>query len=429
VIFTQKYSKEEFLLVNNIRRAYRNTQRDAERDNYEPFQLFATRRGRLEGYFAGSLKDEATYYYYDIKTALFKFSEEVFNIVSKLVVERYPDYLDHVWYVDKAGDRRLFFLSPYREEAEKYFEEQLVNVANSGWVKIDEQLKRQRTIDPFFENEEEEEDFSDIPIDESKLDVTLKVKSVGQKQLDRVYDHFILGKHNLQVKHKEISFSYADLQKHICITNAHLLELLNAQDALDEVSEIDSELFDAIDVLDIERAVDLVKQGANINALNEFGSSPLTMLAAATRYANLPDELLEDNDFLRNNPDIAEDERIAMMQTLIDLGADVNHFGYGGVTALLHACYQREIKVIQFLLEKGANPNINYFGYSDEFSGARSVVLDMVMEDKFLALGSLESHKRIGVTWDYRNVKELRNDLRQLNRIIKILRKAGARIR
>lgn len=88
--------------------------------------------------------------------------------------------------------------------------------------------------------------------------------------------------------------------------------------------------------------------------------------------------LLEDNPKLDKNQLIAQTIDIA--DKMIAMGADIDYFGFEGINALMHTSYQHQPTLMKYLLDKGANPNINYFAF--EGDTATSSVLDNLCYDE-----------------------------------------------
>jgi len=118
-------------------------------------------------------------------------------------------------------------------------------------------------------------------------------------------------------------------------------------------SDIQYKLFDAIIGSDLTSISALLASGADVNGFNDKDETPLI---AACR--NLKGK-----------------EVFAVINLLISNGADINKFSSGGFTALFYAVIERRLLLVQTLLEKGANPNINFF--SDKKPMIVSSALDL----------------------------------------------------
>jgi ankyrin repeat protein len=188
-----------------------------------------------------------------------------------------------------------------------------------------------------------------------------------------------------------LRFVYDDIAPFFISLNPWLLSLVNAEEGRPPATNMDRQLFDAVERLDINRAVRLVAQGADINALNDEGETPLTKLAAASNFDFLPCE--EADEARRNQPDLSQDERIDMMRRLLELGADVNLFGYEGFSPLTAAVLRHEDEVVLFLLKEGADPNHSHF--HDEDPEEVSTAMYYASNDLFLVTEGSEEEKRL----------------------------------
>ncbi|MFI5149970.1 MAG: ankyrin repeat domain-containing protein [Bacteroidia bacterium] len=140
------------------------------------------------------------------------------------------------------------------------------------------------------------------------------------------------------------------------------------------------ELAKAIDALDINSVLTCLENGADPNRIDECGITPLTDVAMVSHlrydYTRISTEDQEKGM-------LAEDlKKIEIMKIMLKAGADINLYGEGGYTALDCASGQAKVQLVQFLLENGANPNINF--YEDEDPEILSSILHTAMEDAFL---------------------------------------------
>jgi hypothetical protein len=166
--------------------------------------------------------------------------------------------------------------------------------------------------------------------------------------------------------------------------------------------------------LDIKNVVKCVKKGANINSLNPEGESVLAVMTGASlwdhkqinRFDWVQDitseeirakvlamkekmkargyfqHLMHESssepynyqkmnwgasesilwDYIIRLAEITQEDRIAMLKKLIDLGADVNHFSKspkkGARPPIYFAVFNRESKVVEFLLNHKADPKL-----------------------------------------------------------------------
>ncbi len=109
-------------------------------------------------------------------------------------------------------------------------------------------------------------------------------------------------------------------------------------------SSLDLELVKACGELDAKKVVALLKSGANENA-NSGGKFPDMLISRVLEAAY---------DLNKTNPDFELASKI--IDILLYHGCDIDYCPYGGGAPLYESTYY-DTPCIQFLLEKGANPN------------------------------------------------------------------------
>ena len=106
----------------------------------------------------------------------------------------------------------------------------------------------------------------------------------------------------------------------------------------------------------------LIKDGAKVNSLDEYGVSPLAY-AVALLHPELV-EFLIDNGADVNLPNkdgqtpIFFATNFEIFELLVDAGADVNHQAPDGGTALIGAIFMDEIGQAEALVKHGADVNV-----------------------------------------------------------------------
>ena len=125
-----------------------------------------------------------------------------------------------------------------------------------------------------------------------------------------------------------------------------------------------------------------LEHGANIHALNEYGAS---VLQCAVDFFNFHG-MLTSKEYSEEEERKIKQENTEKCKKIVDhllsKGADINLFGYGGMTPLTCAYYARSAEMTKFLIERGANPNTN--GYLDDcqywplLKNVRCTILDVI---------------------------------------------------
>ena len=145
---------------------------------------------------------------------------------------------------------------------------------------------------------------------------------------------------------------------------------------LHKSSNSDKQLFKACRDLDIDTVKKAIGLGANVNALDAKGASPLQCTIEFFEDKNLSFSIYEnkytESEITRMKHDNYE-KCLTIVDLLIDTGADVDLFGAEGIQPLQCAYEAHSIQLVRHLLERGANPNYNSYRWpnmkydADEF--------------------------------------------------------------
>ena len=185
---------------------------------------------------------------------------------------------------------------------------------------------------------------------------------------------------------KSVAFDWEEIAGFLYRPTPRQIELINNEEARPPLSPLDVEMIDRVSHLDIDGALKLVDQGANINGADSGGETALTTLAETSSTDWIP--FGEDYEArCAAVPELKPCDRIAMMRRLIEAGADVNLFYYDEVDVLVQSTLHAEPETVQFLLEEaGDDPNHNTFP-EDDPEGI-SQALDYASSDSQIYEGS-----------------------------------------
>ncbi len=116
---------------------------------------------------------------------------------------------------------------------------------------------------------------------------------------------------------------------------------------------------------DVDLVQRLIKAGADVSALNDYGASPLRQAATIADPAIIKALLKAGADANEANPEgetplmvVARTGNVESAKLLLDHGAKVNaKEEWGGQTALMWACAQKQPEMVKLLISRGANVN------------------------------------------------------------------------
>jgi len=177
---------------------------------------------------------------------------------------------------------------------------------------------------------------------------------------------------------------------------------------------LDKELFDAVKEGDIAKVKNLLIRGANVNAKDKDGRTPLHH-AATIGHVEIARFLLErganvnakDKDGRTPLHHAATIGHVEIARFLLERGANVNAKGKNGNTPLHYAVRNGHVEVVNLLLENGANPEIKgEFGDTplDLASGQVREVIEDFMSRPVMIIG-LDYSELIAGKWGEIRVK------------------------
>lgn len=347
--FTQIYTRADFDALKKVIR----------KPNFNAYQVVST---NLHSHFTSTVLIDGKEKSANIE--IFTLVEEyVLNVWQQALSEtlkKFPDYLDHNWVEENRHPiKRLVFNSGNRRDAEDYFFRQFVVLSNSGKIKVAE----------------------GIQIDGKKITVLL-----NEGIITRTIEKKVLSQLKEEQKHytfeiKGVSYNYLEIEKYLSYFDNHLLELLNMDECVDQISELDAKFLKTAENCKLDKAMYYLDKGANVNAINEFGDTAITLAAQFATYEfhwlNSRKEngtLLWDNDQKLIN---VNEKAIDFINEMLDRGADINMYGQDGSSALRVTCTAGNHVLMKYLLGKGADPNLPLDPYQ-EYSWMYSDVLQEI---------------------------------------------------
>lgn len=150
-------------------------------------------------------------------------------------------------------------------------------------------------------------------------------------------------------------------------------------------TELDDKLLDACFKWDEDGIKKCMAKGANINCLDQDGESVLQKAVAffLSHNVSFSTKLTEEETTVIEEKNLLRCQEI--VELLLGYGADINLYGYEGLTPLVCAYYQQSVPMIKFLLERGADPNVNCYLMDNEdwstLKNVKSTILSCLNED------------------------------------------------
>lgn len=124
---------------------------------------------------------------------------------------------------------------------------------------------------------------------------------------------------------------------------------------------IDKELFAACNRMDLDGVKRAIELGANVNALNDSGECPITeTIQYSADHFREWNKKYTDEEYEEHKRMVLE-RTTAIVELLLEHGADIDLFGYDGLQPLVTAYLDSNVEMTKFLLEHGANPNYNSY--------------------------------------------------------------------
>lgn len=337
--FSEKFSFEEHTLINGIWRLGKRSGR------YEAFQLWndpilvRSACRHLDGRF-GPMQEGVDHIIIQAKTTLYAYCEKILKHALALTEFRYPDWMDHEWIDDDPICRKVLFLSPDRKNAVQFCCDAIKAMVDDPIFAVSESV----ALSPCDCQGRlaGEKGWHGEPVIPKpgwiRLDLVAHVECFD-KETEATIKEVVRTDRGYVPACEAYRFSLEQVQRHIVHVSDGIMALINAEDSRPPISDLDKRFHEAVDWNDFELAEELLRQGADINALTQGGSTALGKALWA------PTD---------------EDAGICWLSFLVEHGADPNFFGYEGDLALYWAVPYGP-KIVKYLLENGADPNVNQY--------------------------------------------------------------------
>lgn len=142
------------------------------------------------------------------------------------------------------------------------------------------------------------------------------------------------------------------LQKYYIQLSTKQVAFLNGKE-FNYHTKVDIPLFNACIERNLPGIEKAIENGANVNAIDEYGRTPLALVLEA----DCGIEEIEKHEEL-NKPENTK-PIIDCLDFLLSKGADINLFGFEGEDVIQQAHWLCNLKVLEYLFEHGARPDLN----------------------------------------------------------------------
>lgn len=156
------------------------------------------------------------------------------------------------------------------------------------------------------------------------------------------------------------TFRWEEIKHLFCEVSLPVRELMNAKWMYREY-EHSEELFKACDRLDIDGVKAALNKGVKINAMDRYGNTALTRAVEYYYEAGVSYDKGYTDEELDHIKEQNYNKLIPIIDYLLDNGADINLYGHDGMTPVVEAYYSHSPELVEYLLMRGANPNVNCY--------------------------------------------------------------------
>ena len=259
-----------------------------------------------------------------------------------LSLPEFANALDIEWHPVAASFNSIRFVNGYPDEFIRRMFEEMEQLANSGTIEIrygrfDEPAIPSRPAYPrrFYIMPPE------MFVSKRKCGMKKELKSMQRKVAERM--------------------SWEDIKDAFVILKPIQLAFI-AGYPMNRHTPLDDEFISACALFDYEKVRELVEKGANIHAVDKYGST-----AMSDMVDNYYDWAAEDYEGHTYHYPVIDDRNydsfVKVAEYLLSRGYNPNLAGYCDTTPLYLTKYHARLKVAKYLLDKGADPNIpSYIG-------------------------------------------------------------------
>ena len=340
------YTLQQFVKVSAVYRTYKS--------GYSPIALCAPNHVRC---FGNILQYDFPYNVDSsecVYTLRFYYALNVWRMSIAILKERESYRHDKMWHIfwqenDTPFRSLQFGTARYALNVQEFWS-MLEDVANSGVIKVCEGM--------FLNDKWDNCCFSDtMPRVEINTLFVIDAPDVNELEAKRRKQQINL--YSYPFSKEPVSYSWDEIKDLFTELSPEEIALLQKQDIHKKLSAADKKLFDACRTLNLRGIKTALKNGARVNSLNNDGNSPISVCIEAINDGFINENVIWEEiiSLVKQKEPTAK----KIISYLLEQGADIDLFGYGGSHPLTQCYFSDSLGLMKFLLKKGANPNYNEY--------------------------------------------------------------------
>lgn len=320
--------------------------------------------------FDGSWEGEPVDFIATVRPLFMNYAARLYEAAAREALELFPGFTDHI--VEdgpELGERRIVFTSGKQDLARCYMMGRIWRLADEGKFKVGESIRAEPaplSYSRYGRRTLNLEVWFDRPVTDEVMSKEIEARlSRGESYpLDptpRQCDMKLAAAMRAEMSLPELAY-------------------MNWEHARKPLTPADQALFKAVETFDRSTIAAALAQGADPNAIDEYGEPPLAQLANYDRWMYVATEKGETEEDLKARvPPVSTAERIACMEVLHRAGAHLDFTGPDGLTPLSSAVLAKHVEAVEWLLRMGADDTINCYG--DSWPGAWPTAWDYASSD------------------------------------------------
>lgn len=359
-VWTRSLSPDQFTKIRQVERMRRSLDPEVAAAT-----LFARGQIRDTGpeyrahhSFDGFWEGEPVNFDATVRPLFMNYAARLYEAAAREALELFPGFADHI--VEdgpELGERRIVFTSGRQDLALCYMLGRFWSLADEGKITVGESIH----VEP------DQWRSSGHGSRTLKLEVWLDRPATDEAMSKELQAHLSRGEpYPLDPTPRQCNIKLvAAMRAEMSLPE---LAYMNWQHVRKPLTATDQALFEAVDTFDRSIIAAALAQGADPNAIDEYGETPLAQIAQNDRWMCVTREKGETEEDLKSRiPPVLPAERIACMEVLHRAGAHLDLTGPDGLTPLAYAVLSKHVEAVEWLLRMGADDTINC--YDDSWLG------------------------------------------------------------